>query len=116
MIFNESIIGLQIIGILFALFMLYITYLHQKRKEFTSKESFVWFGAWVLFLLISIAPTGLDFFIKGFLGLGRRIDFFIILGFMFLIGMSFHTYTLVRQNQNKIDKIVRKVALEKARK
>ena len=111
MIFKVSIIGLQIIGTLFALLMIYITYLHQKRKEFTVKESIIWFGAWIVFLFLSFFPTGLDFFIKGVLGLARRIDFFIILGFMFLIGINFHTYTLVRQNQNKINRLVRKIAL-----
>ena len=109
---NISILGLRIIGSLFALFMLYLTFLHQRRKEFTIKESVFWFGAWVMFLLLSLLPTFLDFFIKGILNLERRLDFFIILGFMFLIGITFHTYTLVRKNQKRINKLVRKMALE----
>ena len=109
---NISILGLQIISSLFALFMLYITFLHQRRKEFTSKECFFWFSIWILFLLLSMVPTSLDFFIKGILNLERRLDFFIILGFMFLIGITFHIYTIVRKNQNRMNRLVRKLALD----
>lgn len=107
------ILGIQILGVLFALFMFYITFLHQRRKEFTIKESILWFGAWIIFLLLVIFPTYLDFFIKGVLSFNRTMDFFIVAGFMFMIGMLFHTYIIVRKNQNRIDKIVRKIAIEK---
>ncbi|TKJ17307.1 hypothetical protein CEE44_02105 [Candidatus Woesearchaeota archaeon B3_Woes] len=113
---KKMIIQIQIFGILFALFMFYITFLHQRRNEFTTKESIFWFGAWVVFLTLVIFPTYLDFFIKGILNFSRRLDFFIVMGFMFLIGIMFHTYTIVRKNQNRIDKIVRKIAIEKQNK
>jgi len=107
------ILGIQIAGILFALFMFYLTFLHQKRKEFTSKEYLFWIGSWSVFLILVLFPTSLDFFIKGVLSLSRRLDFFIILGFMFLIGFMFHTYIIIRKTQNKIEKIVRKIAINK---
>ena len=59
-----TILGVQILGILFALFMFYITFLHQRRNEFTVKESIFWFGAWLSFLFLVIFPTSLDFFIN----------------------------------------------------
>ena len=70
-----NILGIQILGILFALVMLYITFLHQKRKQLTNKEYFFWFGSWVIVLLLMIVPTSLDWLIKGVLNLDRRIDF-----------------------------------------
>ena len=105
--------GIQIVGILFAFFMIYVTFLHQRRKEFTIKESVFWFGVWSLFLILAIFPTSLDFFIREFLQFGRRLDFFIIVGFMFLIGLTFHTYTVVRKNQKVVEELVRKIAIEK---
>lgn len=108
-----TILGIQILGILFALFMIYITFLHQRRKEFTVKESIFWFGAWVFFFLLVILPNSLDFFIKDVLDFSRRMDFFIVIGFMFMIGIIFYTYTLVRKNQNRIEKLVRKIATDK---
>jgi len=80
------------------------------------RESVFWFGAWMCFLLLMIFPTSLDFFIRDILDLGRRLDFFIVIGFMFLIGVVFHTYTIVRKSQNRIDKLVRKMAIEKENK
>ena len=108
----NAFLGVQVLGVLFALFMFYITFLHQRRKEFTAKESIFWFGAWICFLLLVIFPTSLDFFITDVLDFSRRMDFFIVLGFMFIIGIMFHTYTIVRNNQNKIDMVVRKIAIE----
>jgi len=108
-----EILGIQILGILFALFMIYVTFLQQKRNEFTVKESILWFGAWICFLILVIFPKTFDFFITNVLSFSRMMDFFIVIGFMFLIGVSFYTYTLVRKNQNKIDNLVRNIAIEK---
>lgn len=105
-----SILGIQILGILFALFMFYLTFLHQRRKEFTVKEFIFWAGAWIIFLLLVLFPTAFDFLIKDVLSVSRRMDFFTILGFMFLIGILFHTYTIVRKCQNKMEQVVRKIA------
>ena len=111
----SSLWGIQIIGILFALFMLYFTFLHLRRKEFTIKETMFWIFAWLIFLFLSIFPMGLDFMIKDWFSFSRRLDFFIILGFIFLIGIVFYSYTIIRKIQNKIEKVVRKIALEKQR-
>jgi len=70
---------------------------------------------WALFIIVTIIPGSLDFFVKN-LKLYRTMDLFIILGFMFLIGAVFYTYTIVRKNQKKLESIVRKVAIEKAEK
>lgn len=107
-----SIIGIQIVGFLFGIFMLYYTFLQRKRKTFTSKEYSFWMILWTMFLIITIFPTLLDPVVKS-LNLARRMDFFIILGFMFVIGSIFYTYILVRRNQKQIEEIVRKIAMKK---
>ena len=107
------ILGIQILGVLFALFMIYLTFLHGKRKEFTSKEGLVWMLLWVVFIFITLSPSSLDFITKGIFNLKRPLDFFIIVGFLFLIGTVFYTYGIVRRNQKRIEEIVRKVALKK---
>ncbi len=110
------ILGIQILGILFALFMFYLTFLYQRRNEFTAKESIFWFSAWMIFALLVIFPTFLEVFVSDVLHFSRMMDFYIVMGFMFIIGMMFHTYTIVRKTQNKIDKVVRKIAIEKQEK
>lgn len=109
------ILGVQIIGMLFAFFMVYYTFLHYKRKEITFKECSAWILLWVLFLIVALFPQILDPIVKS-LSLARTMDFFIILGFMFLIGALFYTYTIVRINQNKLEEIVRKIAIERRKK
>ncbi|MFH1133499.1 MAG: DUF2304 domain-containing protein [Nanoarchaeota archaeon] len=107
--------GIQILGILFALFMGYLTFLHQKRKEFTVKEYVAWIVLWAAFLGITIFPESLNVFVKEVLNLQRPIDFFIILGFMLVMGLIFHIYTVMRKIQNRTEEIVRKMAMEKRR-
>ncbi|MAG08321.1 hypothetical protein CMO89_02520 [Candidatus Woesearchaeota archaeon] len=108
-------LGIQIIGILFGLFMLYLSFVNYKRKEFTIKEFSFWLILWLLFITVTLIPGLLDFFVQN-LKLYRTMDLFIILGFMFLIGAVFYTYTIVRRNQKKMEDIVRKMAVEKAEK
>jgi hypothetical protein len=57
-------------------------------------------------------PHTFDFIIKDILDFGRTMDFFIVVGFLFVIGAIFYTYTVLRKTQKKVDQIVRKVALE----
>jgi len=109
-------LGIQIAGILFGLFMLYITFLHGKRKEFNSKEGIFWIVAWIVFIILVIFPNVVDIVSKNVLNIGRTLDFLIIMGFMFLIGISFHNYTLVKRNENKLEKLVRKIAIDKKKK
>ena len=107
------VLGIQILGILFGLFMIYITFISGKRREFTTKEGGFWIVVWVIFVLIALFPSSLDFIVKDGIGLKRPLDFFIIAGFMFMIGSIFYTYTIVRKNQRKLEEIVRKMAMKK---
>ncbi len=107
-----KILGIQILGILFGFFMMYYTFLQHKRKEFTIKEYSFWFIFWGAFVIITLFPQILDPVLTT-LNLARALDFFIITGFLFLIFVIFYTYTLVRKNQQKLEEIVRKIALKK---
>ncbi len=110
------VLGIQILGILFGLFMIYITFISGKRREFTTKEGGFWIFVWVIFIFIALFPNSLDFIVRGVLKLQRPLDFFIIAGFMFMIGSIFYTYTIVRKNQKKLEEIVRNMAYRKKEK
>lgn len=107
-----KILGIQILGILFGFFMMYYTFLHYKRKEFTIREYSFWFVFWVLFVVITLFPQLLDPLLES-LNISRALDFFIIVGFLFLIFVSVYTYTIVRKNQRKLEEIVTQIALKK---
>ena len=107
-----NILGIQILGFLFGFFMMYYTFLHYKRKEFTIKEYSFWFIFWGAFVIVTLFPQILDPVLST-LSIGRTLDFFIIVGFLFIIFVVFYTYTIVRKNQRKLEEIVRKTALKR---
>ena len=107
-----ELLGIQIIGILFGIFMMYYTFLQYKRKEFTIKEYGFWLILWAVFIIITLYPGALDPVLES-LSIARALDFFIIIGFLFLIGMIFYTYTIVRKNQKNLEEIVRNIAMKR---
>ncbi|MBI2138595.1 DUF2304 domain-containing protein [Candidatus Woesearchaeota archaeon] len=107
----SEILGIQLLGILVGLGFLYITFLNFKRRELTVREFSFWISLWIAFTILSIIPQILDPIIRS-LNLSRRLDFFIIIGFMFLIWAVFYTYLIVRKSQKRIEEIVRKLALK----
>ena len=108
------ILGIQILGILFALFMMYYTFLNYKRKEIKSAEFSFWAVLWVVFLGVTVFPELLNPIVFS-LSLNRTLDFFIILGFMFLIALTYHNYSQVKKNGNKVETIVREMAIKDAK-
>jgi len=111
-----EILGIQLIGICFALFMIYITFIRKKRNEFTIKEASVWLILWIGFMVIAIFPRSMNFIIIDVIQMSRPLDFYIVAGLMFMTGILFYTYSLVRKTQKKIDDIVTKMAIDKKEK
>jgi len=109
---TPELLGIQILGILFGGFMIYYVFLHHKRKELTIKEYLFWVILWMLFIILTLFPWLLKP-IVGSIGFARTMDFFIVVGFMFLVGSLFYIYLLVRGNQKRLEEIVRKMAFEK---
>ena len=107
-----NILGIQILGILFGFFMMYYTFLQYKRKEFTIKEYSFWFVFWGIFVTITLFPQFLDPVLTT-LNIARALDFFIIVGFLFMIFIIFYTYAIVRKNQRKLEEVVRNIALKR---
>ena len=107
-----ELLGIQIIGILFAFLMIYVSFLNYKRKQFTIKELLFWIVFYMLLLIVTISPNILDPFVKNVLNLSRPLDFFIIAGFLFLTGAIFYTYTIVRRIQSKLEDLIRKIAID----
>ena len=104
--------GVQILGALFGLLLLYLAFVHQKRREFTIKEWFGWSGLAIVFIIFAIFPQILDP-VTVRLKIFRALDFMVILGFMFMIIVIFYTYTLSRTNQKKLEIIIRSEAIGK---
>ena len=106
------VLGIQIAGLLFGLFMIYYSFLNYKKKEFTVKEVSFWIFVWVVFIVVSIFPYILDPISRS-LNFARTFDLLIITGFLFLIISTFYTYTVTRKTQKQVESIVRDMAIKK---
>ena len=109
---TPGLLGIQLLGALFGLFMIYYVFLHRKRKELTIREYLFWVFLWILFIFFTLFPSLLKPIVTS-IGFARIMDVFIVAGFMFLIGSLFYIYLLVRGNQKRLEDIVRKMAFEK---
>ena|SRR3989338_6917685 len=101
----------QFVGVLVALAAMHLTYLYYKRANFSKKELLFWMTIWLAFLLVTIFPRILSP-IVGYLGLQRSMDLIMIIAFIILFGLSFHNYTVNHRVMNKIEKLVRELALK----
>ncbi len=108
-------LGVQIVGILFGLFMAYYTFLNYKRKEIKVNEFVVWMLGWLSFIVLTMFPNSLDFAAKT-LNISRTLDFLTILGFLVLLLLTYHNYFVTKKNQKKIEAVVRKIAIDRANK
>ena len=105
-------LGIQILGLLFALFMIYYSFINYKKEEFKKREFIIWIILWIIFIIVTLFPNLLNL-ITSSLSLTRRMDFYMIIGFMFLIGLEFYSYSISKKNQKSIEKIVRMNAFKK---
>ena len=106
------VLGIQIVGLFFSGFMVYFSYLHFKRKEFTPKEFTFWLILWIAFAVVAVVPGVLDTLVEQ-LSLTRTMDLLIISGFMVLLTLFFYVYTLLRKLQAKMEKLVSALAEKK---
>lgn len=115
MVVSSSTFGLQIIGIVFGLSMLYLSYRDYRRREIYFKDFMVWLTIWVGFLFAVSFPGTLEI-VSESLGIVRVLDLLIIFSIMLLFSLVFMVYDTVRKSERKIDKVVEAVALKDAEK
>ena len=106
------VLAIQIIGFGFAVFMLYLTFVNSKKKEFTAKEWIFWSIIWVGIGIFALFPQILDVIVVNF-KFARTLDVLITGASIFILGLLFYVYVIVRRCQKSIDELVRKMALEK---
>ena len=104
-----NILGVQIIAILFAIFMVYVAFLHWKRKEINGGEIFFWSSLWVGFILIILFPNVLQSLTQ-LLFFARVLDLLMVIAFMILAFLGFQNHISNRRMEKKIEDLVRKEA------
>ncbi len=107
--------GIQILGLIFALSMLYLVFLNFKRREITAGEFLFWIIIWGVFLLLIFLPSVTEPLLQS-LHIVRALDLFVIVAFMLLTVFHFSTYSIIRKTQRKVELLVRSLAIEEYKK
>jgi hypothetical protein len=105
-------IGLQIVAILFALWMVYFSYLHFRRGEFKKVEFLLWQLLWLGLIVVVIFPKSVQFILKTF-SITRTFDLVVIVGIIILFGITFRNYVIVKRLEKRIEASVRSESLNK---
>lgn len=106
------IIGIQIIGLLFAFSMVYFSVLAYKRKELTRVEIYSWLALWGFAIVGIIFPEMFRKFSMTFL-VTRVFDLMVVGGFIVVMTLVSISYLRVKRNEKKLEELVRKLSLKK---
>jgi hypothetical protein len=105
--------GIQIIGILFGIFMLYLTFLYYKRRDFYARDFAIWFIIWGGFLAVISFPDLFRLFLQP-LYVYRLMDLITIVAFIVMFLVLFVSYRTSKQNEKRLKEIVRKLAIRES--
>jgi len=109
---TETLLGIQVISILFGLFMIYMIRLHFKRNNLGKKEYLMWMGCWIVFIIFALFPGVLAPVITT-LKIVRVLDLLMVMAFMILTYLAFSDHMAIRDLYRQINKIVSESAKKK---
>lgn len=103
------ILGVQLIGILFGLIMIYITYSYYKRGSYSHRSLTLWILVWLAFMTIIVVPETI-YGVMQTLQIQRTADFLVMAGFLLYSVIIFYLYMTVKRNERRVIKLVRTLA------
>ena len=110
-IHSLEMLPLQLLSTLFALAMLYWTYLSYRRRTIQFFEFLFWVGAWSAFALIVIFPSSTNGFLER-LSVNRTMDLIFIVGFMLVWVVIFADHLETRRIRQQLQELVRQITLK----
>ena len=106
-------IWIQLLGVVFALDMMFITYFYHRRGVFFLHDTIIWMSIWIGLFFAAMFPQTLELVIEPFQFI-RVMDFLQLAGFFLIFSLIFAVFTRSRSNDRKIEKLVRELALREA--
>lgn len=104
----------QIGATLFALFMMYVVNIHQRKKNLNKIEVVFWYSMWMLFIIISLFPN-LLLGITQALSFERVFDLLTVLAMMVITVLVVTSYFMQKENHKKIEEFIRKQAINETK-
>ncbi len=105
-------IGIQLISILFILFMLYVVRIHHKKGELPQTEFLFWIIIFIVLGAIVLLPNTARFITRTF-AVGRLMDLITIIAFMIVFFMLIDNRIQIHKLRKKLEDQVRKKAMGK---
>lgn len=108
------VLGIQVIGVVFSLLMLYLTFLYYKKNNYTRTAFIFWVVVWV-------CAMGLVLFYQEFgalssqLQFARTSDLYITIAVLFFGAITFLNYASVKRQERKVEELVRGMAMKRKR-
>jgi hypothetical protein len=102
--------AIQLLAILTALLMAYLSYRALRRGELKAVEFVLWTAIWSGLTLVSLFPDRLRAII-GPLQVARLLDLVVIAGMFVLAGILFHLNRSLRRAEARLEELVRQLAL-----
>lgn len=103
-------IFLQLLSLLFGLFMIYWTFFIYKKRTIYLTELVFWAITWTVFILIALFPSTTTVLIQT-LRINRTMDFVMILAFIVLWVVAFQNYINNKKLTKKFHDFVRSQAI-----
>jgi len=102
---------LQILSLLFGLFMIYMARIHLMKQHIQVAEFYLWSSVWLVFILLAIFPQSIAGFAQN-LKIARIFDLLVIIALMILAYLTFHNRINYKKLEQKLEKIIRKHAID----
>lgn len=103
----------QVIATLFALFMLYVVNIHRRKLQLNSVEQLFWYVLWIMFIIIAIFPN-LLLGVAKLIHFERVFDLLVVGSLMVITTLVVTNYFLQRENNRKLEEVIRTFALKEA--
>lgn len=103
-----TITGIQLLVIPFALFLIYVAYIHYKKGYILRENYFFWLTLWISFIIISLFPQLFNPIVKNF-NFFRLLDLLMILSFMILVLLTYNNYLISQKNNRKLQELIEKL-------
>ena len=104
-------IPLQIVSIIFGLFMLYMVRIHHRKGHIETYEYAMWIFIWLGFIFAAIFPQTFQG-ITETLNISRVFDLLVIIGLMVVTFLSFQNRVYFKRLEKKLEHVIRKRAID----
>lgn len=102
--------GIQAIVVLFGVGMLYLSYVYYRRKDFSLPDLSLWVIITIGGIVPILFPERFEFLLTP-LTVYSVFDLLTVGGLVVLFAITFRMYKVTRQNERKVDEVVRSLAL-----